>query len=336
MTTAKIGVDFGSTSIKLVRLRKEHKTVLATSASVPSGAIFSESTADREILANILRKLFADNNIKEKNVNIALPESQVFTRVIEMPVLSDEEVASALRWQAEQYIPLPLSEVNMDFSIISRPKNDKEKMKVLLLAAPFHSIERMVKILDRAGLSPNSLETEILSASRVFSSLISEKEALILVDCGSSTTDVAILDAGVVVFTHSLNVGGEVMTRAISENFSLPIPQAEEYKIAYGLEAKHLEGKVKTAIKPMVDAIVDEIKKAVSFYQKKGRSSIKSIIIFGGTSLLPGMVSYLAEFLEVEVQIANPWQGFTLEQPTQQLKNQASIYTVATGLALRE
>lgn len=336
MTT--VGLDFGTTSIKLVKVQKESplKVVAAATIAMKPELFLSEDRKNQEELASITKKLFSDAKVSDKEVNVALPESQMFTRIIELPALSDEELSTALKWQAEQYVPLPLTEVNMDFTVIHRPSDPREKMQVLLVAAPIRVVNSFVSLLEHAGLSARSLETELIAASRAFFPTTGTPSTTMIVDCGAQNTNMAIVKDTNIVFTHTITFGGDAITRSINDNFNIPIPQAEEYKKAYGMDQSQLQGKVYQAIKPIIDGIVSEIKKSCVYFSEKKGTAVERIIIFGGTSLMPGLVSYLGQMLEVEVQVGNPWESFAVNQTMSTTRSSASGYTVATGLAIRD
>lgn len=338
-----IGLDLGSSAIKLVQLEREKKGSairLVTAAMVPTPSLFVSGggTSEQEIMAVVLRKLFHDVHITTKEVTVALSESLVFTRVIELPFLSDAELASAIRWQAEQYIPLPLTDVTMDHIIVSKPADGRGNMRVLLVAAPLRVIERTLKMLELAQLVPLALETEIIATTRAYSDRQARESVVMVVDSGAITTDISILVRGTLMFTHTTSLAGEAITRTVASGFNFEHAQAEEYKKVYGLDERHFQGKVRATIKPIVDSIVEEIRKSVAYYQEKNpATSVKSIILSGGTALLPGLVGYIADILGIEVQLGNPWSDVVIDPlsvitaPPQD----APIFGVATGLALR-
>lgn len=332
------GVDIGTSSIKLVKVQSGNviRVITALHAPITKNLLTSDNPKDQEELANALRKIMHEGQISQKEVALALPESQVFTRVIDMPALTEQEVASALNWQAEQYIPLPLSEVNLDFSIIHRPTDTKDKMKVLLIAAPVKVINRYSKILELSGLTASFLETEIVAYTRIFKNQALSGNALLAIDWGFNTTDVGIIADGAVLFTHSIPVGGDALSRAIAEAFSFQYPQAEEYKKTYGLDINQLQGNVQKTLRPVIDSILGELKKSMAFYDQKFSIPIKSVMVLGGGALMPGLVSYVAESLSLEVQIANPWESYQLDPSINAIKSLSSFYSIATGLSLRE
>ena len=133
-----------------------------------------------------------------------------------------------------------------------------------------------------------------------------------------------------------MSAGGEAITRAIAQSLDFNLTQAEEYKRTYGLQKDKLEGKIIAASKPIMDAIVNEIKRAVAFYEEKNKDQpIETIMLSGGTSRLPGMVTYLAESINYEVQLVNPWIGIAREPRFNVLNGEGPNFCISVGLALR-
>lgn len=335
-----IGLDIGSHTVKIIELaREKNRAILlaAGSTPTPAKALSSKVAADSEAVAVAIKQLLKDTGAKSRNVNIALPESQVFTRVIDVPQLSQRELASAIRWEAEQYIPLPLDQVNVDFTVLRDSKETKTNMmEVLLVAAPKILLERYLTILELAELTPVGVETEIIAASRALVRSVSGVKTVMIVSLGAQTTDLAILHAGVLAFTRSISAGGEALSRALAQGLEFNLSQAEEFKKTYGLEKDKLEGKIVAAAKPIMDTIVGEIKRAIAFYQEKYKDErVEPIVLSGGTARLPGMVVYIAENLGIESQLANPWVGIEKDARFAVLDSEGPTFGVAVGLALR-
>ena len=334
------GLDLGTSLIKAVQLKNEKGQLILVAAGLiptPPKGLISEAPLDQEAVAEAVKKLLAQAKITSKKVNSALPDAQVFSRVIELPLLSEKELESALKWEAEQYIPFPMEEVNLDFVILE--KNEKtKKMEVLIVAAPIRLIEKYTKILKLAGLTPISLETEIIAVSRAVSHQTSPEETVMVVNLGGSTSNFSIIKKGVFSFAGSIASGGEALTRAIGQELGVDLEQAEEYKKTYGLETERLEGKVLTAIEPVMNKVVEEIRKALSFYQEKNPSDkVNSLVITGGTARLPGLAPYLTQNLGMETQIGRIQSKIQIDpQKFTAFINNSVVYMTATGLALRE
>lgn len=334
------GLDIGSHSLKVAQVERRGKTanlIAFGSTATPPPGLLSESESDLTAVAEAIKRLHQDAKISTKNVAVALPEDQVFTRVVTTPKLSDEELRAALKWEAERFIPIPLEEVSYDYQVVGQTKEDqREKLEILIVAAPKRLIEKITKILKVADLTPVSLETEVVALSR--SLIVPDSEVSILVDLGARATDIAIVEGGQVVFSRSTATGGEAFTRAIATGLGMEKAQAEEYKKAYGVDPKKLEGKVQSAIGPILEVIVKEIEKAIRFYQSNKKKPINRIILAGGTAGLPEVVSLLAQKLSLEIQVGNPF--VRLEKDEKVLAKIpagiAPLYAVAIGLALKE
>lgn len=336
-----LGLDIGSHSIKLIEIGSSGVPQLLAAGSIPTPpkALQSSLEADHQAVALAIKQLIKETGAKSTSVVLALPESQVFTRVIEVPALSNRELSSAISWEAEQYIPLPLDQVNLDYSILRDAKETgTDKMDVLLVACPKTLLEKYLSIIEHAELIPVAAETEIIATARALSrSVSSVKGASLLVSLGAQTTDIAILRAGVLAFTRSISAGGEALSRALVSGLDFNVNQAEEFKRTYGLEQDKLQGKIVTAVKPIMDTIIGEIKRALAFYTEKHKNErVEVALLSGGTAKLPGMVVYIAQNIGIETQLANPWIGIKRDPRFAVLDKEGSTFTVAAGLALRD
>jgi len=334
------GLDLGTYSVKVVQLKPEggkYRLLSFGTTSLPA-SFQSESKADQQAIVETIKKLLLDSGITIKGVVIALPESQVFSRVVELPPLSEEELKSAIKWEAEQYVPIPLEEANLDYQIVKKPAvGAEEKMEVFLVAAPKNLINRYINLLMVAGLQPLSLETELISICRALLGQAPEKKNSLIINIGSLSSDLAITRGNQIVYTRSIPTGGNALARAVARDLDLEVSQAEEYKKSYGLDEEKLEGKVREAIKTIFDVVVEEIKKTIIFYQEKQGVRLRNAIICGGVAKLPGVVSYLAESLGLEVQVGDPFTEIILDEKQKaELGDDAPIYTTAIGLAMKK
>jgi len=336
-----LGLDIGSHNVKLIELSKDKTgvTLLAAgSMPTPPKSVSSNLEIDQQALAHLIRELVKGTGAKATDVNISLPEAQVFTRVIEMPALSTRELTSAIRWESEQYIPLPLDQVNLDFTVLSDGKDSANgKIKVLLVAAPKALTDRYMQIMELAELNPISAETEIIALSRVLVRSVPTVPNVMILSFGAQTTDIAILRKGVLMFTRSMSAGGDALTRALSESLDFTILQAESYKKTYGLEKNILEGKIVAIVKPVMETIIAEMKRAIGFFEETYKNEhIGVILLTGGNAKLPGLIPYLAEHTGIEVQQGNPWVGIRKDPRFSVLNAEGPLFAVAIGLALRE
>jgi type IV pilus assembly protein PilM len=340
MTAKTFGLDIGSTQIKAAHVRRDGGSyVLDSIVAVPSTpkGISSESLIDLQALADAIKSMLAQANIKLPEVTLSVPESQVYTKVIEMPELSEQELSAALKFEMEQYVPLPLDQVRTDWEVLG--KNDKEgkkTMDVMLVASPITTLDKYEKLLEMVGLSPDAIETEIVSVHRSLLPLLNNQDSNIIVHIGASTTSVAIIRQGRIKTVFSVAQGGIAITRAISVDLGIDIAQAENYKKAYGLNRDAFEGKIGRSLSPITESIIGEIKKAIlSFREKNNNEIIKQVILSGGTALLPGLDVYFTNALGGQVVIGNSFAAYNMANVPNELMLEAPSYNVVIGLALR-
>ncbi|MDP3988401.1 MAG: type IV pilus assembly protein PilM [Candidatus Levybacteria bacterium] len=342
MKDKPFGLDIGATTMKAVWL-SEGKTGFLLKASVvvstPPKGMLSESPIDQEEMSQAIRNIIGQAKITVSSVNIALPETQVYTKVLEMPVLSDKELSSAIYWEAEQHIPVPLPSITLDYKVLKRPDQGELNgtMTVLLVGAPTMLINKYEKIMAMSGLTINSVETEILSVIRS-SQRGQNSPNTLFVNIGAINTFLAIVKDNILVFTYSIPTGGSVINRAIAADFGFTTIQAEEYKKVYGISEKILGGKIGKVTTPIVMSIVSEVKKALSFYSEKykSESSIQQILLSGGTAKLPGIDAFFAQNCGIETVTANPWKILSDQNVPKEILDNAPDYAVAVGLAMRD
>lgn len=342
------GLDIGATSIKAVWLSKQKNGFLLNScnfAPTPAKGMLSESPLDKEEMAHTIKKAVDDAKITTKNVNLALPENQVYTKVIEMPALSDKELSLAINWEAEQYIPVPLSSISLVWTVLNPSKKNlkpsNNKIQVLVVGAPTAIIDKYQKLLAMCGLNAVAVETEILSVIRT---LTYQREGAanflpsIILSIGAMSTSLALIKDGIVIFTYSVSVGGVAINRAIEADLGLSLMQAEEYKKVYGISKGGPSDKIGKVILPILNSILSEVKKVMIFYSQKYKDDIpiQQIILSGGTAKLPGLDLFFAQDCGIETVIADPWSVLAQDQKlSPEVRSKACDFTVAIGLAMR-
>lgn len=335
-----VGLDIGTKTIKIIDLEKDSSgyTLNASGLVGFSGNSVDKMVDEKEIasLSQVIRKLHQEAGVRGRDVVISLPESLVFTRTIRFPMLTDAEIASAVKWESEQYIPIPVAEAIIQHSILYRnEKSTPPEVIVLLVAAPRAIVEKYVKVVTMAGLNPVAVETELIALTR---SLGPIDRTTLLVDIGSSSTDIAISKNGLLSFSRSIPIAGEAFTRAVTQGLGMTAIQAEEYKKTYGLDENQLEGKIKGTLEPVLRLIVDEIKKAINFYQSEEKGDTPtSIVISGGTTGMPQLLSNLSALIGMEVLVGNPFSKIKVDPETaKKLAPFAPLYSEAVGLAMHE
>ena len=342
MAKVTIGLDIGFSSIKLVALAhdKEFKLISLGTIASPQPGLISDVDNDLEAVADTVKKLIQATKIDSNEVIVALPESKVFTRVIdELPYLTDNELSQAISYAAEEFIPMPLTEVNLNWQILFRSDRKREgRTVVLVVASPKNVVAKYVKVIGLAGLRPKALETETIAVTRSLVGNNPFSPATLIVQLGATTTDYAAVAKGLIWLTRSISTGGTALTRTLAQHFSFEVTQAEEYKKVYGILEDQLEGKVFDVLKPVIDIIVGESKRVIQAFEVKyPQDPIKRVVLSGGGAKMPGLVVYIANSLGLEVQEADPWYTISKEERVvSKLSAEAPSYSVAVGLALRE
>lgn len=341
MANQYFGLDIGTMTLKSTWFEQKKTTILLRSAyvsPVPGGGMSSSSPLDEEQMAKAIRDHVAEAKIGTHNVHIALSDNQVYTKVIEMPMLSDKELDSAVHWEAEQYIPAPLGTIMLDKIVLRKNIQSSAgmRMQVLLVGAPIVTLQKYQKILGMAGMTILSIETEMLASLRAIVPTTSFPVSFII-SIGNVNTSIAIVQNGILVFAYTIPIGSVAITRAIASEFGFTQEQAEEYKKVYGIADQNLGGKISKSIEPILGSIVSETKKALAYYNDryKGDAPVTQIVLSGGTAKLPGIDPYFVKNVELETVIANPWKSLSVEQVPQNFLDSGPEFTVAVGLGLK-
>jgi len=333
----QIGLDIGSASIKLVELvqTKSDKWKLLAAASCPASGVQISETAHMATIAQTLVKMVKEAGVRSRRVVASLPEEKVSSHLVELPVLPDNEIAQALQWQVEQYIPMPIDQAVWSYQVVKKDEVTGN-MEVLLVAASKVLVEAYRQVIESAGLDPVAFETELAATAR--SVMLSNYPLMVVVDIGARNTEIGIVRTGTLLFTRTVPTAGEAFTRAIETTLGLETSQAESYKNTYGFSASYLGGKLLTAMKPILGVISSEVRKTIDFYVSKHvGEAIKSVVLSGGIAVLPDIVNQLSSNLGLEVIVGNPLLRVEVDKSQLvALKGHEPFYAVAVGLAQRD
>lgn len=340
----RIGIDIGYASIKAVVLSQNETPFRLISLGhivSPQPGIMSESDLDLQAVAAAIKSLMEEIKPPTSDVVIALPEPKIFTRVVyDLPFLTDEELSQAIRYAAEEFVPMPIPEVNLYYQVIYRsPKKEPgSRTVVFVIACPKALIEKYLKVLQMADLKVAAIETEMIAASRALVSFNSYSPTTLLVQMGATNTDFAIVSDGLILLTRSIATGGGALTRAIAQSFNFELVQAEEYKKVYGLLQDQLEGKLYKTLLPVIEVAANEAKRVILAHETQNRQRpVKRVVLTGGGAHLPGLVSFFTNFLGLEVQEADPWAAINMDPAMKnKLSSEGATYSVAVGLAMKQ
>ncbi len=335
-----VGIDFGNHSVKAVELKgagtSSVELINFGSQRTPHGVINSEDELHQNQLADAVKTLFSTAKMRNKLVVMALPESSVFTRFLEFPGVKEDELENAVYYQAKEYIPMSIDDVQMSYVSLGF-NQEKNAFKVLLVAAPKKVIQIYLNVAEKAGLQPIAIETESVAMGRaMFKS--SGMKHVVMLDFGATSTDMSIMLDGQLVFSQSIAIGSDSLTQAVVNKFNFEYQQAEEYKRNYGVVEGILEGKMYATLSPILEALMNEVRRGIEFYKNKTLAAAPSnVLLSGDGALLPGLAEYISKGLGVSAMLSDPWKGIIVPDKFRNIVTKsASSYSVAIGLALKD
>jgi type IV pilus assembly protein PilM len=331
------GLDIGSTAIRLVQLRRggTHPALVAYGAlPVPGHITTSDAKIDQDKISELIKQLTRENRVSLKNVVVGLPSNKVFATVITTPKIDNSQLAKAIRYQAEQYIPMAIDQVKLDWAVIDQSKDGKQ-LEVLLVAAPNTVVDKYVGILETAGLEPLALEANATAVARAL--VPTNNLAVAILDLGSLDSDISIVWNNAPRLIRSVSVGGLTMVRSVAQNLGLDEVQATQFTYKFGLTQSKLEGQVFKAIKPTLENLVSEVEKSVKYFTGRYPDvKVEKLVVTGGAASLPELGPFLANSTGLPVEFGNAWTNVAYPGGLQdKLMSLSSEYAAAVGLAGR-
>lgn len=333
------GLDIGTTAVRLVELSGAGPVKTLTKYAytpVDSKISLSDSKADQQKLAQIIRDLVAQARVSTKNVAVGIPSSRVFTTVVDFERLNPDELGKSIRLQAESLIPTPLAESKLDWALIGDSPVDKTKVEVLISSVPNEFVENRLDMLESIGLNVIAFEPDNLALTRAMLPPDATLPQMVL-DIGSKSTDLVVSMNGAPRLTRSIPTGSEAIIRAAMQNLSIDEKQAEQFVFKFGLSKDKLEGQIHQAIIGTVDLLTSEIEKSIKFVATRYQDTkLDRIIVTGGASALPEFPLYIANKFAVNVEIGNSWRNISFPADRQnELLAVSNHFGVAAGLAER-
>ena len=347
-----LGVDIGSSAIKVVQLKKKNgKAVLETYGVLSLGPygstdVGSVTNLKTEDISRALIDVMKESNVTTKSAVISIPSLSSLIFTITLPgKIVESQLPKIIPIEARKYIPVPISEVTLDWFIIPQDEEVFEtdesssdpvsaKIEVLVVVIQNETLAQYQEILKKTGLKSDSFEMEIFSNIR--STFNHELAPIMLIDFGASKTKISIIETGVVRVFHVINRGSQDITRNISQSLSITFEEAEKLKRSAGLDAS-IDPRVEKVARLVVDFIFSDIHSVVFSYEKKYNKNVSKVFLVGGGSLLRGLLNNAKESFHTEVVYSNPFSK--TEAPAflaPILETSGPEFSVAVGLALRQ
>ena len=345
-----LGLDIGTSSIKMVELEKRgsrFELINYGSFELKESTSLSQQNSnqsilklpDQEITVGI-QELVTKANFKSTRVVASIPSFSTFATVIEMPYVSNEDLARALPYEARKYIPIPLDEVVIDWSIVGVVNNQTpvtgkpSNVEIFLAAVPKDETGRYHNIIKGVGLKLDAIELENSALIRAL--LGNDLSPTVITNIGGRSTSIIIVNRGYERVSHNYEVGGFEITKSISQSLNVSIEKAEELKKKFGLK-KSDDNIVSESMTSLINMMVFETQKTISNYEESKNEKIANVILVGGLANMPGMADYFKDKLGRQVFLGNPLSRLIHPPELRPISAEInSVFGVAIGLALRE
>lgn len=338
-----LGLDISSTSVKLLELSVQGDRYRVESYGVeplPQNAVVEKNIADVEGVGEAVSRLLARAKPQSRNAAVAVAGSAVITKTIEMDAdLSDDERESQIRLEADQYIPYPLDEINLDFEVVGPSPANPERVSVLLAASRTENIELRVDSLIIAGLTAKVVDVEAYAMERAFSLLVDSLPCgrdgtVAIIDIGATMTTMNVVNDGKIIYTREQLFGGRQLTEEIQRRYGLSFEEAGRLKKEGGLPDDY-EPEV---LRPFKEAVVQQVTRSLQFFFSSSQfNDVDHILLAGGSASIAGLSQVVQEKIGTPVTVANPFinMSFAPQISAAAISNDAPALMIACGLALR-
>ncbi|MGE3841417.1 MAG: type IV pilus assembly protein PilM [Vicinamibacterales bacterium] len=349
-TRSLIGLDIGSSAIKAVELKqagKGYKVVGFGTEPVPADSIVDGAIIDGAAVADAIRRLLDSHGLKTKEVAASLSGNAVIVKKISMPPMSTAELSESIYWEAEQYIPFAVQDVNLDFQVLSGGPDATggapaggTGMEVLLVAAKKEKIADYTGVITQAGRVPVIVDVDAFALQNAYElNYTPEAGAVIaLINAGASAININVISGDQSHFTRDISMGGNAYTEALQKELHLSHDQAEELKrgvTVSGIDFEH----ARPILRAVTENVLLEVQKTFDFFRGTAHTDrIDRLVLSGGTSRVDGFSEMLAERFDIEVEIFDPFRNVAFDPDrfgVQSPADVAATSAVAVGLALR-
>jgi type IV pilus assembly protein PilM len=340
-----VGLDIGSSAVKAVELKpagKGYKVTAFGSQAVPPDSIVDGAIIDGAAVADAIRRLFEGRKIQTREVAASLSGNAVIVKKITLPVMTDAELAESIYWEAEQYIPFDIQDVNLDYQILDPgdAAAGKSTMDVLLVAAKKEKIADYTGVIAQAGRTAVVVDVDAFALQNAFEVNygIQPGQVVVLLNAGASATNINILQGEQSVFTRDISIGGNAYTEALQKELNLPFEQADQLKRGDAVDGVTFED-ARPVLRAVSENVMLEIQKTFDFFKATAASDkIDRIVVSGGASRAEGFLEMLTERFDAPVEIFDPFKKVAFDTRRfhiEAVDDVAPTAAVAVGLALR-
>lgn len=322
------GIDIGSHSIKLVKLRITKDEVELCNFTLEEPGLN---------LTEHLKKLNQTYAIESANISVSGPATLI--RYVNFPRMSEAEMRQALRFEGQKHIPFSISEVNLDGYILKSDLADN-KMLILIAAVKKELVSQRLKLIDEAGIRAHVIDIDSIALINAFNFNYTlddnlRHKAIALINIGASMANLNIIEAGFPRLSRDIQISGNNFTQKIADTFAIDLKAAEGLKFN---PDKEKANKVAAAIEAVLSNLAGEIRTSFDYYESQSATSVLKIFLSGGSSSFSGLKDILANLLGTEVEYWDPFKKINLsaEIDAEKLKSISGHLAVAVGIALRQ
>lgn len=330
-------LDIGTTAIRVVQLsRTNGGWNLEKYASVPVDTRVAGSDAPEDLrkLSEVITTAVGQSGIKTKNVVLGAPSTRTFATVIELADMSSAELASTIKYQAEQFIPMSLDEAKVDWAVLGRSPKDPTKNEVLLASIANSFSEQRLDLIESMGFNVVAIEPDSIAVCRALLPANSTGGRVVL-DFGDMGADLVVALGDSPRLIRSIPTGLRSLVKAAAQNLSIEEQQATQFILKFGLASDKLEGQIIRSLEATMAQFVGEVVKSIKFFQTKYPDMpVSEILLSGYAATIPGFDAYLSQKVGLPSKLATPWQYVRVPQSDQAaLQEVAAQFAVAVGLA---
>ncbi|MCB0308237.1 MAG: type IV pilus assembly protein PilM [Bdellovibrionales bacterium] len=346
-----VGLDIGSSSVKLVELKSGkngYELVHFRMAPLPPEAIVDGAIMNSSAVVDALVDIITSEKLKTKQVATSVSGNSVIVKKIKLPQMTPEELEESIQWEAEQYIPFDIGDVNLDVHILGLDEHNVDQMEVILVAAKKDMINDYMAVIMEAGLSPQVMDVDVFALGNAFemSYALDESSVTVLANIGANVINVNVMKGFQSTFTRDISIGGNQYTEEIQKQLSVSFEQAEALKIGGDPEgdlessSTVIPQEVGTIIRSVSESIATEVQRSLDFYAAgSSDDKIAKIYLMGGSSKIIGLASVVENKTGISTEIANPFKEVFIDEKkfnVAHIQDVAPSAAVAVGLALRK
>lgn len=337
-----VGVDIGTSSIKVVQLketRKGPRLIKLGYTPLPRQTIVDGHVLNAQAVVDALTRVFTEAKIKSRDVALSISGQAVIIRKITVPMMTAAELDEQIQWEAEQHIPFDIKDVHVDYEVLRR-RPEAGQMDLLLVAAKRDEVNDYVEIARQAKLRPLAVDIDAFTVQNLFSFNrgLSPDQTFAIINVGASLASINIISHGVSAFTRDIANGGNYITEQIQKQLGVPFEQAEEFKVASVMGGAPPQ--VAQIVESVCDSIAGEIQRSLDFFHAtSGEQEMSRIFLTGGSSNLPQLLNAISRRARVGVELIPPLEKIPVEGKDvnpQMLQERAGQLCVALGLSMRK